>query len=56
MNEMKFSNSVRTWGEDIPNWYDSEQCWNCDPAELQKMQLRKPNSLTLWFVKHRLGR
>ena len=30
---------------DIQQWYEAEQCWNCEPEVLRKIQIRKNTSV-----------
>ena len=36
---------------DARKWYEAEQCWNCEPEELRKMQIHKKVSARKWFKK-----
>lgn len=36
---------------DTQKWYEAEQCWNCEPEELRKMQIRKNGTVRRWFAR-----
>ena len=43
--------SIGILDPDTRKWYESEQCWNCEPEDLRKMQIRKSKSVQHQFIK-----
>ena len=36
---------------DTRKWYEAEQCWNCEPEDLRKMQIKKSKPMKTWRKK-----
>ena len=38
---------------DTHKWYEAEQCWNCEPEDLRKMQVRNNRPAKRLLTKRR---
>ena len=47
MNEKYPLTSIGVLDSDTRRWYEAEQCWNCEPEELRKMQIKKSEPMNI---------
>ena len=53
MNEKYPLTSIGVLDSDTRKWYEAEHCWNCEPEELRKMQVKEKWTAIKMFRLHR---
>lgn len=51
MNEKYPRTCIEILNSDTQTWYETEQCWNCEPEELRKMRIQKNRPVKKRFAK-----